>query len=80
VTRIINSALPADDLADRYGDRNALGQMASGPHLADPALPPTAHEADPAPSDPGPCPTCGRPRPNLVNTFATGSHGVPVED
>jgi hypothetical protein len=82
VTRIVNSALPADDRPvdpDRYGDRSALGRMASGPHLPGPRLPPTAQEADPAPADPGPCPTCGQPRSNLVNTFATGSRGgVPV--
>jgi hypothetical protein len=64
-------------LQDRYGDRTALGRMASSPSNPEPELPPTAAQADPAPPDPGPCPTCGRARPNLVNTWATGDQGHP---
>ena len=45
---------------------------ATGPHLGEPPLPLTAAQLDPAPPGPGPCPTCGRTRPNPVNTFATG--------
>ena len=62
-----------------YGDRRALGRMASGPSNPEPLLPRTAAEVDPAPPNPGPCPTCGQPRPNSVNSFCTGSRGaVPV--
>lgn len=43
-------------------------------HLSPPLdLPPTAAEQDPAPPDPGRCPTCGQQRPNPINSFATGS-------
>lgn len=64
---------------DLYGDRSALGRMASGPTTPEPVLPRTASELDPAPPNPGPCPCCGQPRANLVNTFATGERGaVPV--
>jgi len=53
--------------------------MAStGTHLPPLDLPPTAAELDPAPPDPGPCPTCGRERPNPLNTFATGSPALAV--
>jgi hypothetical protein len=39
-------------------------------------LPPTAAEQDPAPANLGPCPTCGQQRPNVVNSFATGSRAT----
>ena len=45
--------------------------------LPDQPLPPTAAELDPAPADPGPCPTCGQPRANAVNGFATGDRAHP---
>jgi len=51
---------------------------ATGTHLPPPVLPPTAAELSPAPPDPGPCPTCGQSRPNLVNTWATGSPALAV--
>lgn len=64
-------------LEDRYGDKSALARMASGPSNPEPPMPRTAAEIDPAPPDPGPCPTCGQPRANAVNQFATGSRAHP---
>ncbi len=74
---VIDGQLPGGALEDRYGDRSALGRMASGPSNPEPELPPTAAGADPAPPDPGPCPTCGAQRSNPVNQFATGDRAHP---
>lgn len=64
---------------DIYGDRSALGRLASGRGNPEPPLTRTAAEIDPAPPDPGPCPCCGQPRANPLNTYATGDRGaVPV--
>lgn len=58
---------------------NGVGGMASGHNSPIPSLPPTAAEIDAANglgANPGPCPECGRARPPLSNTFATGSRGA----
>jgi hypothetical protein len=60
------------------GDPSALARMASGPNNPEPPLTPTAADIDPAPPDPGLCPTCGQRRPNLVNTFATTGDRAPL--
>lgn len=51
---------------------------ATGSGLPMPKLPPTAAEVDPTPANPGPCPCCGRERPNLVNSFATTGERAPL--
>jgi hypothetical protein len=74
-TRVVVSPRPGEPAPvadpDVHGDRGALGLMATGPDLPAPPHFPSAAEIDPAPDDPGACPTCGRPLPNAVNTFAT---------
>jgi hypothetical protein len=77
MTRIVIDGEPLALDGNPYADPSALAHMASGPGNPEPPLAPTAADIDPAPPDPGPCPTCGRPRPNPVNTFATtGDHGA----
>lgn len=59
------------------GESVASPHPATGSHLPDPPLPRTAAEINPAPPDPGACPTCGQPRANAVNGFATGDRAHP---
>ena len=79
--KLVIDGKPVDSplgLEDRYGDPAALGRMATSASLPETKLPPTAAEVDPTPPNPGTCPTCGRERPNLVNTFATTGSRAPL--
>ena len=72
VQRAAGFKASAQQARNRTLMRMKTDQSATGSWSPPLDLPPTAAEQDPAPANPGPCPTCGQQRPNPINTFATG--------
>ena len=63
---------------DRYGDLLRSAAWRPAPRCPRPSCRRQRPRFDPTPPNPGPCPTCGRERPNLVNTFATTGSRAPL--